>query len=64
MHIENPGDAKLAPLRNFKNPRWPQKNMENQKYLPNYNFFDMKRTKVFYQVKLHIHAKFEKYTYT
>ena len=46
-----------------KNPRWPPKNMENQKYLPNYkSFWYAQRTKVVYQVKLHKHAKFENHT--
>ena len=39
------------------------KNMENQKYLPNYkSFWYAQRTKVVYQVKLHKHAKFENHT--
>ena len=46
-----------------KNPRWPPKNMENQKYLPNYkSFWYAQRTKVVYQVKLHKHAKFENHS--
>ena len=46
-----------------KNQRWPPKNMENQKYLPNYkSFWYAQRTKVVYQVKLHKHAKFENHT--